>query len=107
MIFSAGLEQVLRPGLLEEIVQIFPGGLEQAVAQSGQLAEASCIKTENLVHIAAFGRLGGPAPAPPTRPRAGALPATGPLGLSSGAAVLVLTVLVGLALRRRRTPALR
>lgn len=36
-------------GLVEEITGIFPGGLEQAVAQSGQLAEASRIKTENLV----------------------------------------------------------
>ena len=59
-------------------------------------------------HIAMFGRLGGPAAAPPApaRPGAGgALPATGPAaGVGLGALVL-LTLLAAVALRRRRAGA--
>ena len=49
MAFGYGSGATGVEGLLEEITSIFPGGLEQAVAQSGELAEASRIKTENLV----------------------------------------------------------
>jgi acyl-homoserine lactone acylase PvdQ len=47
-VFGYGSGDTGVEGILENIAGLFPGGLSQAVAQSGQLAESSRIRTENL-----------------------------------------------------------
>jgi acyl-homoserine lactone acylase PvdQ len=48
MAFGYGSGATGVEGILEELQKLFPGGIDQAVEQSGRLAEASRIKTENL-----------------------------------------------------------